>query len=150
MYHLHDITFTYFFPFTNNEGKKNGECTEDGKTTGSYWSYQAGPAQIVPSVKPPAFIARRFPGTVSRVKVYHKCPPMKVPRKLQNVPQVPTEVLSDDTFTKQILEDEPLPPTQSHQVLPYREEIRTNILSGLTAQRIYQDLVELHLFTRQL
>ena len=65
----------------------------------------------------------------------------------QNVPPVPTNLAPDEQFTRQDIENEPLPPTQSHQVIPYREEIRTNILAGLTAQRIYQDLVELHSFS---
>jgi transposase len=64
----------------------------------------------------------------------------------QNVPQVPTDLLPDDIFTKQSLENAPLPLTQSHQVTPLRAEIRTSILTGLTAQRIYQDLVEHHSF----
>jgi transposase len=60
--------------------------------------------------------------------------------KDQNAPKVPTDSGATEG------EQQPLPPTQSQQIFPYRESIRTDILSGLTAQRIYQDLVEKHGF----
>ncbi len=67
--------------------------------------------------------------------------------KNQNVPQVPTDSKSILAAPHQRNEDEQaLPPTQSQRIFPYREAIRTDILSGLTAQRIYQDLVEKYAF----
>jgi len=67
--------------------------------------------------------------------------------EIQNVPQVPTDSAVVFNPIQPENTQEPLPPTQSQQILPHRENIRTDILSGLTAQRIYQDLVETHAFT---
>ena len=64
--------------------------------------------------------------------------------KIQNVPQVPTDSALAFNPPQPENTQEPLPPTQSQQIFPHRENIRTDILLGLTAQRIYQDLVETH------
>ncbi|MDP4114105.1 MAG: IS21 family transposase [Bacillota bacterium] len=79
-------------------------------------------------------------------KQLQNVPEVPTDEKSQNAPQVPAEHLSETNDVKLNLEDEPLPPTLSRQIIPYRKEIRTSILAGLTAQRIYQDLVELHCF----
>jgi transposase len=64
----------------------------------------------------------------------------------QNVPQVPADAPAASNPGQPNNHVEPLPPTQSLQIFPHRADIRTNILAGLTAQRIYQDLVESHAF----
>jgi len=61
--------------------------------------------------------------------------------KCQSVPPVPTDQISTNDNNKQ---DFPLPSTQSQSIISHRECIRSSVLSGLTAQRIYQELVEHH------
>ena len=58
----------------------------------------------------------------------------------ETVPEVPTDFLSD---TDSIL----LPPTNSPQILPHTQDIKKYFDQGLTARRIYQDLVENHFYT---
>jgi Transposase and inactivated derivatives len=66
---------------------------------------------------------------------------------IQNVPQVPADPAG--TIPRDSGNDIATvpPPTHSQKIMPHREAIRTDILSGLTAQRIYQDLVEQYDFS---
>jgi len=71
-------------------------------------------------------------------------------RKLfQNQPEVPIDLTPDDSENQPKVPADlpPLPQTNSAQIHPYREKIRTWIRQHLTAQRIYQDLVEEHGYT---
>jgi len=60
-------------------------------------------------------------------------------KQFQSVPEVPTD--SSPAF------DAVLPPTNSPAIAPHREFIRDELAVGLTAQRVYQDLVERFGFT---
>lgn len=60
-------------------------------------------------------------------------------KSTQSVPEVPTDFLLD---TSTIL----LPPTNSIQIIQHTKAIKNYFDQGLTAQRIYQDLVESHFF----
>ena len=68
--------------------------------------------------------------------------------EFQNVPKVPTDPgLGDGQSVPKVPADfssatSPLPQTNSAVLLPYRDFIREELNIGLTAQRIYQDLVE--------
>jgi transposase/ribosomal protein S19 len=78
-------------------------------------------------------------GTVSKYRKAFENPP-KVPAdpgalEFENPPKVPTDPGHSP------------PPTQSGQICPHRERIGVKYLQHLSAQRIYQDLVEEHGFT---
>jgi transposase len=73
----------------------------------------------------------------------------KYRKKYQNQPKVPTDSGStpEQNQPKVPADLPPLPRTNSAQIHPYREKIRIWIRQHLTAQRIYQDLVEEHGYT---
>jgi transposase len=62
----------------------------------------------------------------------------------QNGPEVPTHFgdVQGQTGPKAFADSLPLPRTNSRLVFPHRRRIRDRFLAGLSAQRIYQDLVE--------
>jgi transposase len=66
----------------------------------------------------------------------------------QNAPQVPTDPqASPEQNVPEVPADiPPPPPTNSAQIQPHADSIRVSFLRHLTAQRIYQDLVEEHGF----
>ncbi len=67
----------------------------------------------------------------------------------ENQPDVPTDSTGDSEQNQLEVSADlpPLPTTNSTQIQPYTEEIRNALIQKLTAQRIYQDLVEEHGYT---
>lgn len=90
------------------------------------------------------------------IKRYHtdfqsvpKVPADSAPQAAQSVPEVPTDLSGiishstpENTAATEPAEAVVLPPTNSVALRPHRLFIRDEIALGLTAQRIYQDLVE--------
>jgi transposase len=66
----------------------------------------------------------------------------------QNVPEVPADFLVPDSQNQPKVPADlpPAPVTNSSAIQPYAETVRSFFLQRLTAQRIYQDLVEQHGF----
>ena len=66
----------------------------------------------------------------------------------QNVPEVPTDFFEPDGQNQPKVPADlpPAPVTNSSAIQPYAETVRSFFLQRLTAQRIYQDLVEQHGF----
>jgi len=76
-------------------------------------------------------------------------PTDSVPADVQSVPKVPTDIspscehaAKQNSTTVELIPEVPLPQTNSIALQPHRSFIRDEIVLGLTAQRIYQDLVE--------
>lgn len=67
----------------------------------------------------------------------------------ENQPKVPTDPVSESCQNQPEVPTDlpPLPSTNSTQILPYTATIRNALLQKLSAQRIYQDLVEEHGYT---
>lgn len=73
----------------------------------------------------------------------------KYRQRIQNQPKVPTDPVSESCQNQPEVPTDlpPLPNTNSTQILPYTAKIRNALLQKLSAQRIYQDLVEEHGYT---
>ena len=71
-----------------------------------------------------------------------KVPADFVPCDGQSVPKVPTDLLPSSEEILPEPEEDKLPRTNSLVLLPHRSFIRDEIALGLTAQRVYQDMVE--------
>ena len=91
-------------------------------------------------------------GTVSKYRALFQNQP-KVPTGsqegvCQNRPKVPADLpdVSIQNQPKAPTDSIRLPTTRSKQILPFTESIWKKFLQGLTAQRIYQDLVEDHAY----
>lgn len=69
-----------------------------------------------------------------------------IPPILEKQPNVPTDFIdnSEENRPEVPADLPPLPTTNSTQIQPYTEKIRSALLEKLTAQRIYQDLFEEH------
>ena len=85
---------------------------------------------------------------ISKETGIHRVTVKRYRAELQSVPEVPTDPGHEDgQSVPKVPADfsstpSPLPQTNSPVLLPYRDFIRDELNIGLTAQRIYQDLVE--------
>jgi transposase len=86
---------------------------------------------------------------ISRSTGINRSTVAKYRKTLQNQPEVPTEpTLPTSENQPEVPADlPPLASTNSTQIQPYAEKIRDALIQRLTAQRIYQDLVEEHGYT---
>lgn len=88
--------------------------------------------------------------TVSKYRRHNenvpKVPTDSDPANGQNPPKVPADFLSvENQNPPEVPTDLPAaPPTNSGALQPYTDMVRSFFLQRLTAQRIYQDLVEQH------
>jgi transposase len=73
----------------------------------------------------------------------------KYRKTFRNRPEVPTDSVGDSEQNRPEVPADlpPLPTTNSTQIQPYTQTIRDALIQKLTAQRIYQDLVEEHGYT---